>query len=311
MADIYVLGGANIDICGSGLEELKQFDSNPGTVEILYGGVGRNIAQILCLLKEKVNFVTCFSDDHFGRQLKADCEMLGMDCRLSKVVSGVPSSVYLAILDQNHDMHIAVSDMRILRTMDEEMMRHVCGVIQPDDMLVMDANLSMECIKTVMKHTSCRKAVDPVSTSKAARLKPFLSHIDIFKPNRFEAEELNGIEITGRESAARSLDWFLEQGVKEVMISMAEQGVLLGTAGEKVWIRHRAIHLENATGGGDSFMGAYVQQRFHNETPLYAAEYAISTAITTIENDAVRRRSLNTEHVKNAMKEMEFKEIRL
>ncbi len=44
---ICVIGGANIDICGSSLEPLKNYDSNPGTIAVSYGGVGRNIAQIM------------------------------------------------------------------------------------------------------------------------------------------------------------------------------------------------------------------------------------------------------------------------
>jgi sugar/nucleoside kinase (ribokinase family) len=76
---ICVIGGANIDICGSSLEPLKNYDSNPGTIAVSYGGVGRNIAQICALLKQKTKFITVFSNDEYGQMMRQDCEALGMD----------------------------------------------------------------------------------------------------------------------------------------------------------------------------------------------------------------------------------------
>ena len=43
MAEITVIGGINIDIEGSPFAELRHEDSNPGTVSMAFGGVGRNI----------------------------------------------------------------------------------------------------------------------------------------------------------------------------------------------------------------------------------------------------------------------------
>ena len=54
MSSICVIGGANIDIVGSSIDPLQNFDSNPGEISIAYGGVGRNIAQICALLGENI-----------------------------------------------------------------------------------------------------------------------------------------------------------------------------------------------------------------------------------------------------------------
>ena len=62
-------------------------DSNPGTVTVAPGGVGRNIAHNLTLLGHKVRFVTIFGDDGFGRILRDNCEAIGLDLSLSETVS--------------------------------------------------------------------------------------------------------------------------------------------------------------------------------------------------------------------------------
>lgn len=306
MSSICVIGGANIDIVGSSIDPLQNFDSNPGEISIAYGGVGRNIAQICALLGENIKFVTCFSGDSYGQSMKEDCKRLGMDVSMSSTVEDLPSSMYIALLDNNRDMKLGMSDMRILRRMDAKMLQPILETLHEDDIIIIDSNLDMESIEYIAIHAKARIAADPVSAHKATRLKSVLNHLDIFKPNQFEASELTGIWIKDEETARQNLDWFIEHGVKEVIISMADRGILLGTAEHKTWFTHRPINMENATGGGDSLLGAYVASRLAGKCPLESMRFGISAAVISIEQDAVRRRNLNTEEVNAKISDMKI-----
>lgn len=308
MSSICVIGGANIDIVGSSIDPLQNFDSNPGEISIAYGGVGRNIAQICALLGENIKFVTCFSGDSYGQSMKEDCKRLGMDVSMSSTVENLPSSMYIALLDNNRDMKLGMSDMRILRRMDAKMLQPILETLHEDDIIIIDSNLDMESIEYIAIHAKARIAADPVSAHKATRLKSVLNHLDIFKPNQFEASELTGIWIKDEETARQNLDWFIEHGVKEVIISMADRGILLGTAEHKAWFTHRPINMENATGGGDSLLGAYVASRLAGKCPLESMRFGISAAVISIEQDAVRRRNLNTEEVNAKISDMKIEE---
>ncbi|BET21129.1 carbohydrate kinase family protein [Solobacterium moorei] len=308
MSSIFVIGGANIDIVGSSIDPLQNFDSNPGEISIAYGGVGRNIAQICALLGENIKFVTCFSGDSYGQSMKEDCKRLGMDVSMSSTVEDLPSSMYIALLDNNRDMKLGMSDMRILRRMDAKMLQPILETLHEDDIIIIDSNLDMESIEYIAIHAKARIAADPVSAHKATRLKSVLNHLDIFKPNQFEASELTGIWIKDEETARQNLDWFIEHGVKEVIISMADRGILLGTAEHKTWFTHRPINMENATGGGDSLLGAYVASRLAGKCPLESMRFGISAAVISIEQDAVRRRNLNTEEVNAKISDMKIEE---
>ena len=308
MSSICVIGGANIDIVGSSIDPLQNFDSNPGEISIAYGGVGRNIAQICALLGENIKFVTCFSGDSYGQSMKEDCKRLGMDVSMSSTVEDLPSSMYIALLDNNRDMKLGMSDMRILRRMDAKMLQPILETLHEDDIIIIDSNLDMESIEYIAIHAKARIAADPVSAHKVTRLKSVLNHLDIFKPNQFEASELTGIWIKDEETARQNLDWFIEHGVKEVIISMADRGILLGTAEHKTWFTHRPINMENATGGGDSLLGAYVASRLAGKCTLQSMRFGISTAVFNIEQDAVRRRNLNTEEVNAKISDMKIEE---
>lgn len=311
MSRIIVIGGANVDLCGSSISPLRNYDSNPGEISISFGGVGRNIAQICALLKQNVSFVTCFSSDAYGTMMKQDCEKLGMDTSYSKVVDDLPSSMYIAILDSNRDMKIGMSDMRILRKMDHEMLDRVLSACDPDDMIIIDANLDLACIGYILGHAGCAVAADPVSANKASRIKPYLSHLTIFKPNQYEANEMNGIFIKDEASAAESVAWYRKQGVKEIIISMADRGVVFGYDDTAVWLTHKPIQVANATGGGDTLLGAYVSYRLSGHSEMESIRYGMTAAAVNIEHDAVRRRSLDPLFIAESIENMKIKEKKL
>lgn len=308
MGKIYVIGGANIDICGASIEPLRNYDSNPGTISVAFGGVGRNIAQYCALLGTGVSFVTAFSHDNYGTLLRSDCEALGIDCSCSIITRDYPSSMYIAILDHDRDMRIAMSDMRILRAFTEEMLADVMKRISKDDIIIIDANLDTRSIRYIADHADCILAADPVSVSKADRLSAILPKLTVFKPNRFEAESLSGIEIKDDASAKAALNWFRAAGIQEVIISMAEHGVLLAYEDTALRITHRAVNIENATGGGDSFMAAYITARNSGRSPREAVRFAAACAVSVIERAPQQRRQISFDAVQEAEKNIDIKE---
>lgn len=308
MGRIFVIGGANIDICGASNEPLRNYDSNPGTVSVAFGGVGRNIAEYAALLGGDVKFITAFSADHYGTMLKNDCESLGMDCSYSMITPDYPTSMYIAILDHDRDMRIAMSDMRILRAFDDEMLARVLQSTHADDIIIIDANLHIPSLHYIAEHAGCILAADPVSVAKASRLEDILDKLTIFKPNRFEAEHLSGIALRDEQSMRDILDWFREKGIKETVISMADRGVLLGTEEMKIHFTHRIAYVENATGGGDSFLAAYVCARGSGKNPREAVRFAIACALHVIAHDEPERRKITRELIEESIPGTEIKE---
>ena len=103
---IVVIGGANIDFKGRPYEKLMERTSNPGEVNISFGGVGRNIAHNLALLCVPVTFLSAIGDDEWGKKL---LEETGKDRGEGKAgvqvndvikLSNVQTGIYLAILNE-------------------------------------------------------------------------------------------------------------------------------------------------------------------------------------------------------------------
>ena len=79
---ICVICGANADIIATSFNAFVPGDSNPGTVRLNAGGVGRNIAHNLALLGDEVVFLTLFGGDDFGRFTAESCRKAHIDISL-------------------------------------------------------------------------------------------------------------------------------------------------------------------------------------------------------------------------------------
>ena len=250
---IAVIGGTNMDISGSPRLPLNLHDSNPGTVTLRPGGVGRNMAHDLRLLGQKVSLITALGDDLFGAELRRSCEALGIDLRLALTVPGMRSSTYLYVSTETGEMLAGIADMDVVAELTPERLAQRLEAIHTFDAAVVDANLSAEALAFLAGRLRVPLYADPVSPAKAPRLLPLLPRLRAFKPNLLEARCLTG--ETEPEDAARAL---LQMGVQRVFLSLGAEGLL---AAEGEMLLHLACEpgpVVNTNGAGDAAMAAIV-----------------------------------------------------
>ena len=222
---IVVVGGANMDIGGKPDGPLREKDSNPGRVRTSVGGVGRNIAHNLRLLNLPVAFLTALGKDAYGDRVVAECAMAGIDCERVLRTHDEPTSTYLFIADETGDMRLAISDMAICSLINPAYLSGQRDLLDTADVLVLDANLPEETIRYLAKTCTVPIFADPVSVSKAGKLKHVLGRLHTLKPNRLEAEQLTGISIRTDADLARAADALLATGLKRVFLSLGIEGV--------------------------------------------------------------------------------------
>lgn len=252
--DVVVVGGVNMDICGTPKKTLIPADSNPGSVTMSLGGVGRNIAHNLRLLEQPVRLITAFGDDLNATKIQNSCMEIGIDITDSLVVAGASTSSYLFITDENGEMQVAVADMDIYNHVTPEFMAGKLDVINRAGLCIVDTNIPGETIEFLAERVTVPLFVDPVSTTKMHKLQKVLGRIHTFKPNRLEAELLTGIHITDESSLKLAAGLLLNTGMKRVFISMGADGVFCAERGHNVLLPAFPTEVRNTTGGGDCFM---------------------------------------------------------
>ena len=257
-AYVAVVGGVNIDIGGRPVRPLIEHDSNPGKVTISLGGVGRNIAHNLSLLGMHVRFLTAFGDDLHAQRIEASCTDLGIDISHARKVAGAATSTYLYLNDADGDMMLAVSDMEICERITPDYIASNLSLLNNAQVVVADGNLPAETLEYLAEHCTVPIFADPVSVTKAEKLRPILGRLNTLKPNRMEAELLSGVRITDEGSMHLASEKLLETGLHRVFLSLGAEGVFAANGKESRIYPCLPASVRSTTGAGDAFMAALV-----------------------------------------------------
>ena len=259
--DPYVVlaGAANLDILGFTKDPLIPRDSNPGHIRMCPGGVSRNIAENLSRLGVRTELITAVGNGIAGKYILENCASEGISTRHSLILQDTTSSIYLALMDNDGDMALALSDMSISDNITKEYLRKKRDLFDSASVIVADTCLSAESLKYLLDIThKTITCIDPVSVTKGRKLIPMVGRIHTLKMNKLEAEALSGMEITDNDSLRRTGDYFLKKGTQRVYITLGAEGVFYCSADTHGFYAPPPIGVVNATGAGDAFMAGVV-----------------------------------------------------
>ena len=297
-----VVGGVNVDIGGRCAGALVQADSNPGTVTVSLGGVGRNIAHNLSLMGTDVRMLTAFGQDLHGQKVASSCAELGIDVSHALRCSDAATSTYLYIADSQGEMTVAISDMSVCDRITPAYLAANLPLLQNARVVVADANIPAESLVYLAQNCHAPLFADPVSTAKASKLLPILSKIHTLKPNRLEAELLSGVKIVSAadaEAAARAL---LEKGVHRVFISMGAEGVYAADENKQLWLQNLPGNMVNTTGCGDAFMAALVWAYLEDMDLRQTALAGLAAGAIAMEYDGTINPAMSADALRARMK---------
>jgi len=83
-----------------------------------------------------------------------------------------------------------------------------------------------------------------------------LSLCDILIPNEIEAEVLTGIRVTGIKGAERAANKLIDQGVKNILLTLGKDGAYLFSNNQQQHFPAIAVNAIDTTGAGDAFIGS-------------------------------------------------------
>ena len=296
-----VVGGVNVDIGGRSFAPLVAADSNPGTVRLSLGGVGRNIAHNLALLGTDVHLLTAYGDDLYGERVAASCSELGIELSHALRVPGGTTSTYLYLADDRGEMALAVSDMEICKKITPGYLASQLSLLQNAQVVVADANLSAESLEFLAENCTVPLFVDPVSTVKARKLLPILGKIHTLKPNRLEAELLSGVPIRSQEDLEKAAERLLELGVHRLFISLGADGIYAAMGQERLQLPNLPGRMVNTTGCGDAFMAALVWAYLEGMELGSTALAGLAAGAIAMESDQTINPNMSALAVKNRM----------
>lgn len=300
MSKIGIIGGITADIEGVPYGELINKDSNPGTIAMSYGGVGRNITENLARIGEDVTFVSAAGDDFPGRSALRELSDIGVNIDYVKLLKDSNTAVYMSILNIFGEMELALCNMDVLEKISEEIIGDAIDSLKGCAIVGLDTNPTEESLTYILDQLEgIPLFLDPVSVTKAERAKNLIGRFHTIKPNRIEAEAITGLTILNEEELYAAGEWFIEKGVKRVFITLSGGGVFYTDGEEKGIIRPEKVIMKSTstTGAGDAFSAAILSGFVKGYDMKKTAEYGMAAASIAMES----KTAVNSEITREAL----------
>ena len=301
---VSVIGGLNIDLQGSSVNPLVFNDSNPGEIVMSAGGVGRNIAENISKLNIHSKILSYVGNDALGDFVVNKSSLSGVDTSFIKKHSHLPTSQYLSVLDDNNDMLVSISDMRIIEEMTIQDIDKWNLTIEQSSAIVVDTNIPIPVIEYLTnKYSNIPLFLDPVSFAKTSKILKLIGKFHTVKPNRLETELISGVKITDNDSMLKAAKIIFDMGCKQIFITLGEDGVFYYDGENFGKYLHKGVNMISANGAGDAFTAGVVYGFLKLNGIKETAEFASAAAVIALRSANTISDDLSEERVKLLLKE--------
>ena len=141
------IGAANVDIYAESLIPLKEKYDHPSKISTSIGGVTRNILCNLSLLGVKTKLLNAIGDDVYGKKILDDCIHNNIDINNVLKISNESSNIFMQILSDHNDMHMAFCDMTIIKHISVEYLKSNESILKNSKAIILDPSLPNESIE--------------------------------------------------------------------------------------------------------------------------------------------------------------------
>jgi len=111
--------------------------------------------------------------------------------------------------------------------------------------------------------------------------------IDIIKPNEVEASKLSGVDVCDTDSAIAAGKWFLEKGIKNVVITLGSKGAVIVKEDFYKAFDAPEFDVKDTTGAGDVFIGTMLAKYSQGFSLEDSIPFAICSATLSTRNFGV------------------------
>lgn len=259
--NILVIGSLNADISISMKKMPVIGETVLGeTIQYSNGGKGANQACAIGKLGGSVEMLGCIGNDELGRKQISNLIKYNIKTDNLKIQEEIPTGTAIIYVDKGGKNSIVVvpganefCDINYLEKNEKSFIDSEYIILQleiPMEVVEYSIKKGKELGKTIILNP----APAPENISEE-----ILKNVDYFTPNETELKELAKIEkIDCIEDIEKGAKYFLDKGVKNVMVTLGENGVLLVNKKETKHFPAYKVNAIDTTAAGDCFNGAFV-----------------------------------------------------
>lgn len=275
LPSVAVIGTVFVDYKGFAQQGYQALGRNVGRVEVVPGGVARNVAVNMKHLAVETWFVGTINHDGAGELLRNKMHGYGIKLDYLKAVATGGTGIWLALLDHKGDLLGSISQMPDTSVMANAIVPALPEVLPKVGGVALEVDLSEEIASSVLeqaKKSGSKVYALPGNFSVIGKNYQFFKDIECFVCNETEAAILFNEEIDDAgKMLTKAIEFKQEYQLNNLVVTMGEKGSIYaaqdGSAGFQDIFPTNVV---DSTGAGDSFFSATVAALMHGK-PLSQA----------------------------------------
>ena len=285
---IVVVGNVFVDIKGFPEDVYVPDGRNVGRVEIVHGGVGRNVAEDIANVELRPRFVSMVDDTGEGAAVLQKLRNHKVDTNF--VVSEPDGmGMWLAVFDNTGDLAGSISKRprmdAMIRLLDEK----GDEIFADADSIIIEIDMDKEIVKRVFKYAEkYNKRVYAVVANMniASQRRDFLQSIDCFVCNRLEAGILfvsDFSELSPEELCEELSEKVISARIPSMVVTMGSKGAVYADMyGDKGVYPAETVRVRDTTGAGDAFCAGVAIGLTYNKTMRESVEIGTRLAASVL-----------------------------
>ena len=288
-----VIGTVFVDIKGFSDDLYIPEGRNAGRVEIVHGGVGRNVAEDIANVELRPRFVGMVDDTAEGAEVLRKLKNHKVNTDYVAVTQD-GMGMWLAVFNNGGDIAGSISKRPTSDAMLRMLEEKGDEIFADADSIVIEIDLDKELIKTVFMYAEkYHKKVYAVvaNMSIASQRRDFLQSIDCFVCNEQEAGILFVCDFSGltpEELCEELSRRVVSARIPSMVVTMGSRGAVYADMnGDKGVYPARKVKVRDTTGAGDAFCAGVAIGLTYGKTMREAVEIGTrlaSSVITVSEN---------------------------
>lgn len=288
-----VIGTVFVDIKGFPDDLYIPEGRNAGRVEIVHGGVGRNVAEDIANVELRPRFVGMVDDTAEGAEVLRKLKNHKVNTDYVAVTQD-GMGMWLAVFNNGGDIAGSISKRPTSDAMLRMLEEKGDEIFADADSIVIEIDLDKELIKTVFRYAEkYHKKVYAVvaNMSIASQRRDFLQSIDCFVCNEQEAGILFVCDFSGltpEELCEELSRRVVSARIPSMVVTMGSRGAVYADMnGDKRVYPARKVKVRDTTGAGDAFCAGVAIGLTYGKTMREAVEIGTrlaSSVITVSEN---------------------------
>jgi ribokinase len=216
------------------------------------GGKGANQAVAAARMGAAVKMIGRVGQDGFGDELRASAAKDGIDIHYVAVDKHEATGVALITVDTLGQNTIVVASEANLALTPQDLHAAKTAFVNAD-VLVTQLESPLETVSEALSLAQEHGLKVVLNPAPAQLLSAeLLSKVDYLIPNEREA-----MQVVGAETLASAIDQLLGLGVRNLIITLGEKGVLIITSDGRRQIPAYAVKAIDTVAAGDAFVGAF------------------------------------------------------